>query len=225
MKKLLILLFVGLAYHANAQNNVVQTLTAKKFRFAVNAGFSQLLAKTAQSVSPQNRAYIDGLKSGYHYGVDGAFFISKDWGLGLKFNQFRSTHNGLLYNENNTSMNIATTLVNTFIGPSLATKYDSPNNKHTFLFNLAIGYMGYLSKNDMIPVQTTGGTVGSALDAGYDYHMTKNFAIGAQFALVGGVLNRLTYKNGNASVTEKLDDNQKESMSRLDFSLGARLNF
>ncbi len=225
MKKLLIMLLVAIAINAKAQNSTSQTVTVQKFRIAVQGGFSQLLAKTAPSIVPQNRDYISELKSGYHYGADVTYFIKPTWGLGLKFNQFRSSHSGLLYDENMMSMNMETSLVNSFVGPSLATKYDSPNNKHTFIFNVAIGYMGYLSDKKSVQVETTGATIGSALDAGYDYRFTKNFALGAQLSIVGGVLKKFTHKSGNNSITETLGDNEKESMSRLDVSLGARFNF
>lgn len=202
-----------------------KTVEVKRFRIALQGGFSQLLAKTATSIAPQNRNYISELKSGYHYGTDLTYFVKPTWGLGLKFNQFRSSHSGIFDDETLGSISIATTLVNTFVGPSLATKYDSPNNRHSLFFNVAIGYMGYLSDKENLQIKSTGATVGSALDAGYDYRITKNFAIGAQLSLVGGVLSKLTHERGNQSVTETFADGQKESMSRLDVSLGARFNF
>lgn len=225
MKKLFIMLLVAIAINAKSQNSTNQTITIQKFRIAVQGGFSQLLAKTAPSIAPQNRDYISALKSGIHYGTDLTYFIKPTWGLGLKFNQFRSSHSGTLYDENMMTVNMETSLVNSFVGPSLTTKYDSPNNKHTFIFNIAIGYMGYLSDKKNIQVETTGATIGSALDAGYDYRFTKNFALGAQLSIVGGVLKKFTHKSGNNSMTETLGDNEKESMSRLDVSLGARFNF
>lgn len=226
MKKLFFLLLTTVAFNANAQNSSSETTVSnQRFRFALQGGFSQLLAKTATSIAPQNRNYISELKSGYHYGADLTYFLKPTWGLGLKFNQFRSSHTGIYNDETLGTLDLTTTLVNTFIGPSFATKYDSANNKHLFFFNVAIGYMGYLSDKESLQVESTGATVGSALDAGYDYRITKNIAIGAQVSIVGGVLSKVTHKRGNQSVTETFPDNQKESMSRLDVSFGARFNF
>ncbi|SOD19862.1 outer membrane beta-barrel protein [Pedobacter xixiisoli] len=225
MKKLLIALLVSFAFQVNAQD-VAQTVTAQRFRIGVQGGFSRLLAKTSDAVPTEFRDHVSALKSGYHYGADVSYFIKPTWGLGVKFNQFRSSNSIMVYDEMMIPQGEAkTTLVNSFIGPSFATKYDSPNSKHVFLFNVAIGYMAYLSDTDAMRVKTTGGTVGSAIDAGYDYRIIKHFALGAQVSLVGGVLSKLTYERGNMSVTETLPDGQKESMTRLDFSLGARFNF
>ena len=225
MKKLFLLLLVIMAINANAQNTTSQTVNIQRFRFALQGGFSQLLAKTADAVPAELRNHVSELKSGYHYGGDVTYFVRPTWGLGLKFNQFRSSNSTMFYDEMMIAQGVEETrLVNTFIGPSLATKYESSSQKHMFLFNLAIGYMGYQSNTGM-RIETTGGTVGSALDAGYDYRITKNIAIGAQLSIVGGVLSKVTHKHGSRSMTETFPDNQKESMARLDVSLGARFNF
>ena len=90
-----------------------------------------------------------------------------------------------------------------------------------------MGYLGYNNDAGIAgqPVKITGGTFGSALDADYDFNITKHFALGAQLSLTGGTLSRLNYAMGDVTNTQTFDDDQKESMSRLDFSLGARFNF
>lgn len=218
-------LLAGITLSAKAQNATSNVaVSTQRFRIAIQGGFSQLLAKTSDAVPTEFRNHVSELKSGYHYGGDVTYFVRPSWGLGLKFNQFRSSNSIMFYDEMMIPQGIdETKLVNTFIGPSFATKYDSPSQKHMFLFNVAIGYMGYQSNTGM-RFKTTGATVGSALDAGYDYRITKTIAIGAQVSFVGGVLSKVTHKRGNQSVIETFPDNQKESMSRLDFSLGARFN-
>lgn len=225
-------MLVAFTGHAVAQSTVAtsKTTSLPHFRIAVNGGFSRLLAKTSESVEPKNRDYVSALKSGYNYGIDATYFISKEWGLGVKFNQFRSSHVGTLYDEYYIPMTIETVMVHTFIGPSLASKYVSPSGKHTLLSSVALGYMGYLSDVRSFMTQITGGTVGAVIDIGYDYSITKRFAIGPQLSFAGGVLNKLTYKgyssyNKNVSYTQELDKNNRESMSRLDISFGARFNF
>lgn len=224
MKKLFLALLVASAVHVNAQEKIESkpTTTSQRFRLAFNGGFSRLLAKTSASLSPQNKAYVDQLKSGANFGLDASYFVAREWGLGLKFNQFRSSHTGLMDYGGN-AFNASTDLVNTFVGPSFATKYETTSRKHLLLLSAALGYMHYWNHNGFI--KTTGGTVGSALDFGYDYRITKSFALGAQLSFVGGVLNKLTQTNGSMSVTTKLEDNNRESMARLDLSVGARFNF
>ena len=97
MKKLFFALLAACAMNASAQEETkTKKLEAGKFRIALNGGFSRLLAKTAESVGAENKDYVSALKSGINYGVDGAYFVSNVIGVGLKFNQFRSSHTGSL---------------------------------------------------------------------------------------------------------------------------------
>lgn len=224
MKKLFFALLVACAMNASAQEETkTKKLEAGKFRIALNGGFSRLLAKTAESVGAENKDYVSALKSGINYGVDGAYFVSNIIGVGLKFNQFRSSHTGSLTEGSISISNVQTDLVYTFIGPTFGTKFGSANNKHLFVFTSAIGYMGLWSHNGF--VKTTGATVGSALDLGYDYNITKQFAIGTQISFVGGTLGKVTYTTNGGSSTKQLDKNNRESMARMDISFGARFNF
>lgn len=224
MKKLFFVLLVAFAMHASAQEETkTKKLEAGKFRIALNGGFSRLSAKTAESVGPQNKEYVSALKSGINYGVDGAYFVSNIIGVGLKFNQFRSSHAGVLSDGSGLTANVETDLVHTFIGPTFGTKFGSADNKHLFVFTSAVGYMGFWSHNGF--QKATGATVGSALDLGYDYNITKQFAIGTQISFVGGTLGKITYTTSNGSSTEQLDKNNRESMARMDISFGARFSF
>jgi len=232
MKKLFVMLLAGLTFSAKAQDaSIKKTTTIQHFRIALQGGFSQLLAKTPENVAPQNRDYESALKSGANYGLDAIYFISNDWGLGVKFNQFKSSHSGLFYEIPNgasgTTVAATDNITHSFVGPSLSTKYVSANTKHTFVLAVALGYLGYVNDGGLngIPLKMTGGTFGSTLDAGYDFNITKSFALGAQISIVGGVLKSYTVSNGAMSTKVNLDDKNKMSLARLDISFGARFNF
>lgn len=189
------------------------------------------MAKTSDAVPAQSRDYVSELKSGYHYGADVTYFIKPTWGLGAKFNQFRTSNEGIMGSTdqmgNLVLLNMEDNIKHTFIGPSFSTKYTTLNTKHTFIFAVALGYLGYHNSATIAsqPIEITGGTFGSALDAAYDLNITKSFAIGAQLSITGGTLSKLTYSSGGVSNTQTFGKDEKESMSRLDFSLGARFNF
>lgn len=224
MRKLTFLLLLLASIYCNAQ----QGAKNQNFRIAVNAGFSQLLAKTSNSVPSQSKNYVSALKSGANYGIDASYFISKEWGFGMKFNQFKSSNSGTYYDSNlGSTVSMADHITHTFIGPSAATRYVSPNNKHGLVFTLALGYLGYLNDGALngTSFKIKGGTFGSALDAGYDYHVNKRFALGVQASLVGGVLKSYTVTYANTTQKIELDEKSKESLSRIDLSFGARFNF
>ncbi len=225
MKKLFALLLVGLAINAKAQNQT-KSVELNRFRVAVQGGFSQLLAKTSDAVPAESRNYVAELKSGSHFGADVTYFVKPTWGLGAKFSQFNTSNSGT-GNLQGIAVAMSDDIAHSFVGPSFSTKYTTANTKHSFIFSLALGYLGYNNNaklNGQL-VKITGATFGSALDAGYDLNITKSIAIGAQISMTGGTLSKLTYSSGGVTTTETFEKDEKESLSRIDFSIGARFNF
>ncbi|WP_162795913.1 hypothetical protein [Pedobacter nanyangensis] len=225
MKKLFAVLLTVWAFNASAQQTASTALNVQRFRIAFNGGFSQMLAKTSSEVPAEDRDYVGALKSGYHYGIDATYFV-KSWGLGLKFNQFKSSNSGFSTFED-ARVSISDHLTTTFVGPSFSAKKSSASNVHTFVFGLGMGYLGHRDNSSIgnIPVKLTGSTFGAAIDAAYDVKVTKYLALGAQLSMVGGSLSKITVEGMGVSEVRKLEDNQRENLSRLDVSLGARFNF
>ncbi|WP_199117237.1 outer membrane beta-barrel protein [Pedobacter sp. ASV28] len=187
-----------------------------KFRIAVHGGYSQMVAKTASSVPNNLKSYIDELKSGSHFGAEASYFFSESWGAGLNFSLFNTSNvsNSLMRSDD---------LSVTFIGPNVSTRYSSPNEKHTFLLGLALGYLGY--HNNVVETSSyklTGSTFGSTLAFMYDLRLSKSLALGAQFSYIAGSLTSLTASNGTTSITHKLEKEEYESLNRIDLSLGLR---
>lgn len=226
MKKLLIALLVGFAFQLKAQD-ATPTVTVQRFRIAVQGGFSRLLAKTSDAVPAESRDYVSELKSGSHLGADITYFVKPTWGLGVKFSRFKSANDSGPITFSGIQTTMSDDISHSFIGPSFSTKYTTANTKHTFFFALALGYLGYHNNATLAgqSIKMTSGTFGSALDAGYDFNLTRNIAIGTQISLTGGTLTKMDYSNGGVKHTQTFEKDQKESLSRLDVSLGARFNF
>ncbi len=226
MKKLLVALLATLAFYAKAQETAkTPVLNIQRFRIALNGGFSQMTAKTSPEIAAEDRDYVAALKSGYHYGLDATYFL-KSWGLGLKFSQFRSSNSGMGTFEGS-RVSVSDQFNIAFVGPSVSGKKTSANSVHTFLFGLGMGYLGYRNNSTMegIPFKITGSTFGAAIDVAYDIKVAKWLALGAQLSMVGGSLGQIKVEGMGVSETKKLGDDQRENLSRLDVSLGARFNF
>lgn len=230
MKKLLIALLLGFAFQANAQD-AAQTITVQRFRIGVQGGFSRLLAKTSDAVPAVLKDYVSELKSGYHYSADVTYYLKPTWGLGVRFSQFKSSNSasmgGVDQMGNLVVVGMEDNITHTFIGPSVSSRYVSANTKHAFLFGIALGYLGYNNNAafDGQTVKMTSGTFGSSIDAGYDFNLTKSIALGAQLSMTGGTLSKMNSTIDGRQTTQTFDKDQRESLTRLDFSLGARFNF
>lgn len=199
-----------------------------RFRLAVNGGFSNRLGKVAKS---DFETYLKDLKKGSNIGVDASYFISESVGFGIKFSSF-SANNKL----NNVTMDsdgdglpnngsISDDITITFVGPGYSTRVVSTNG-NAFISSLSIGYLGYLNHSEVInyPFDLKGSTLGIALDLGYDIKLSDRLSIGAQCSLLRGTLTSITQVDGNYSRKIDLDKDEYESLSRLDFSVGLRLN-
>ena len=211
-------------------DKVIDTQKYNHFRIAVNGGWSYRLAKIAGNNEPEIQQYQKELKSGYNFGADLTYFISETFGVGFKYSNFKSTNsmddiyltfpNG--YTEygkmsDNISIN--------FIGPFFSTRFMNANKKNAFLLNFGIGYMGYNNEAVLISNYSfKGSTLGISWDAGYDIGLTENLSLGVQFSFLQGTLMEYELSNGVITETIKLDNDNYESLSRIDLSLGLRYN-
>ncbi|WP_410221953.1 hypothetical protein [Pedobacter sp.] len=236
MKNFIILPMLFWVGMVSAQNPVQppknDAVSFSHFRVAFSGGYSYLLGKISKDATTEERSYIQGLKSGGNYGVDISYYVKPTWAIGLKLNQFKSSNQGDGFLADDFGQIVALgkvedNLTHTFVGPSLSGKYSTANDRHSFLFGIALGYLDYNNKLNYVgrAVTITGGTFGSAIDVGYDLKVAKSIAIGAQLGLVGGVLSKINIDNGTTAVTKNLEQDQKENMGRIDFSLGARFFF
>ncbi len=183
-------------------------------RFAINIGYGHRTAPLADNIPSNMESYYKKMKSGI--AIEGLIsgFTSEVIGFGLKYNLFRSSGTNDQYGEEKISIN--------FIGPSFTTRLLSPDKNNAFISSLILGRMGYTDKMQNGYRQLQGSTFGMGWDLGYDFKLSKYTALGFQLSLLSGTLTKLSLKNG-ISVTEiDLDENEREGLGRIDFSIGLR---
>lgn len=199
-------------------------------RVAVNGGFSYETAKVSDNVPSDFLDYIKDLKSGYHYGGDITYYFSEPLGVGLKFNQFKSSNKVDIYIDddygNRTYGEMSDHISISFLGPMFSTRLLNSSKKNAFLINLAMGYMGY-SDDKVIGnynYDITGSSFGMALDFGYDVGISDKLSLGFQVSLLSGSLSKYKQDDGISVETVNLDKDNYENLSRIDFSVGLRFN-
>ncbi len=183
-------------------------------RLALNTGYSYRTAPLADNISSSQLSYYKSLKSGFHVGGDISAFTSEAIGFGFKYNLFKSKGNSS--GDNNEKISIH------FVGPSFTTRLLNYNKRNAFISNWSIGYMSYVDKLYNGYEQVQGSTVGLAWDLGYDFKISEKTALGFQISLLSGVLNKVTYKEGMHVQEIELDNDEREGLGRVDFSVGLR---
>ncbi len=203
-------------------NNKYQNL-----RLAFNIGYGYQTAKISESVTSDLEDYVKELRSGYQLGADIAYYFSNNFGIGARYNFFRTSNSmnniavedidgNIIYGKMSDDVRI------TFVGPVLSARYLT-NIKDAFLMNITVGYLGYV--NDAVLInryKITGNTVGFAFDIGYDFAVAERVNIGFQLSYLVGKLSEFIIDDGSNSQTIQLEDDNQESINRLDFSVGIR---
>jgi len=201
------------------------------WRVAFNTGWSYRTAPVSDGFSSSAKQYIEGLKSGYHFSAEAAYYFTESLGLGGK----------LLYsNASNSANNISTSIPGggsfsgntsddisvTFAGPYFAMRMFDAKKANAFILNFGIGYLGYTDRTVVGSnnLKVTGSTAGFLMDLGYDILISKNCSIGFQLALLGGTLTSVDVSDGYQTKNITLTKEQYESLGRIDLSVGIRFS-
>ena len=187
------------------------------WRFAVNAGWSYRLAPLPDGLSSQQKEYLKKLKSGLGLSFDATYFITEVYGVGFKYDLFK-TSNTSSYGEDNITI--------PFIGPAFAMRLYDQSKSNCWFMNIALGYMGFKDegKQSGQPVTLKGSTFGLATDIGYDIALSKNWSAGIQLSVLSGVLTSFDQTSSSGTQTIKLEKDEYEGLGRLSISIGLRCN-
>ena len=200
----------------------------KKWRLAFQGGFSFRTAKVIDNVSSDYKSYLQKLKKGFHLGGDINYFPNgNDFGFGVKYNFFSSQNAGDFYfeddNFNLVNISIEDNITINYVGPSFLLRYPSSRNLNSGYLGVSLGYLSYQDRAQYFDEFTIKGqTLGAAFDFGYDIATSDEMAIGFQISIVGGVLHKIKIERDSGTEVIELDDNSKESLSRIDLSIGIR---
>ncbi|WP_298735729.1 outer membrane beta-barrel protein [uncultured Chitinophaga sp.] len=202
-----------------------------RFRVSLQGGWSYRIAKTADVGDAFLKDYINGLRSGFHAGADGAFFFTKNYGAGLKYAYFNTRNEianvTVTTIDGETKTGLMRDKINIhYFAPEFYARFPFADNKLVLLAGASIGYLRYVDNAVLVDeAQITGGTAGAGFDVGLDYMITPHFGIGANLGLIGGSISNVKYRDANGERDVELDNNQRENLTRLDVSAGVRWYF
>lgn len=211
------------------QNNASNTLPNKDFQFVLSTGYGQRIAKIPENTTPDLKPYLKTLRSGLTIAAEGNYFFNDTWGVGVKYNRFSLNKSytvssqDLLLNENI----FDDTIRIQHIGPQLITKLPFANKKQLFFSALGFGYTAFEQKsitNNNTTSQITGSKLNLSADLGYEFLFTDNIALVLKVGLISGSLTEITLEDEFGTSTIELRDDQKISLTRLDFLGGIRIN-
>ena len=178
----------------------------KKFRIAVDVGFSYRIAKASKDLDALQRSFVNKLRAGFLYGGDFHGFFPSGFGLGAKFTGHYYTRTELIYKDQ----------VNTiYVAPSMMWRTFS-KKLDVFYYGFSVGYVNFketFTENGLSSSFSNGG-LGTTIDFGYDHRLSGNTFLGF----------KLTYTNGNIDwkITDSSGNKMVESLAAIDLSVGFR---
>ena len=190
----------------------------QKGRIAANVGWGHRTAPTAKGLSTAQKDHIKKLKSGLNISFDASYFIAEMYGIGFKYDLFKSSNSTRDY-EDDISIS--------FLGPAFAMRYFDKSKTSYLFMNFALGYMGFKDEGKAFGTKGTikGSTFGAAMDFGYDFALSETWGFGLQLSLLSGTLTNIDVTGNGRTQTVKLDKDEYEGLGRLNLSVGLRCNF
>ncbi len=204
------------------------------FTLFLNGGYSRHTAKVSNRIPQDLKGYVKKLMSGHHFSGNATYYFTKELGLGLEYNLFKSSNSknnvGLedplgnpIYVDINDDLNIS------FIGPRVSLRFLNYDKSMTFLINASLAYMHYSSDQfaktgfHSYNQNITGNTMGFSVGIGYDIRLLENVSLGFQVSFIQGALSEFDLNTREKTEVINLKD-EKESLNRVDFSVGLKFN-
>lgn len=208
-----------------------QNPTAKnydQFRLSVNGGYSYRINRVHDDFQGESRNYMQELKSGTAFSAEGIYYFRANIGFGWKYALHQSSNSAYLTMPASTGYNsvkISDDISISFLGPVVGTRFFNKTGRNALILQYGLGYMAFKNNaHTPSPSKTTGGTLGSCYDLGYEIHLIKGLTLGLQLSYLSGMLTKIKVSDGYNSETIQLEKENYEGLARLDWMMGLRLS-
>ena len=197
-----------------------------RWRVSARGGYSLGLGSPAIYARPSD--YENGLKNGYHIGVDGGYFFADFIGFGARFNLYKNSNEGSVLSDQNEVIAISDNINCFYVGPQVMGRFRDKTKKNALLGHLSIGYLEYRNKyiHTTTDHKLKGGIFSADIGVGYERVLTGNFALGVGFSAFLGKLTSVKdsyWKKSEVFGNDEYVTNEisilTRNLNRLNFSL------
>lgn len=192
-------------------------------RMGLNAGPSYQLQNINSNLQPLVYEYAKDLNSGFHFSGDLLYFPKEKIGLGFTTSLFIS--NGKLSDYYKDVLGEFITRSDQtkiwFVGALLSTRLMTEDYKSTLYFNGGLGAIRYISKISGGQYSKTFSNIspGVYAELAYDFKLSKYLELGFSCSFLVGYTEYIQIESFETMSEIK----EKQSISRIDFSVGLRL--
>lgn len=195
------------------------------FKLSVNAGYSDHTSPGKDKIPTPLTEYVKDLKSGSDFGLDFRYYPVEPVGFGIKYSGYTGRSSKASFTSPSKYSIMDKDLSVQFIGPCLSTRYLHADMKNAVYFNMAYGYVSYrVNYLADVDFSARGNTLATIYDLGYDLGLTQNVGVGFQISYFKGILKEYKSVYEGEKQNVYLEPGKYESLHRLDFSIGLKLN-
>ena len=175
------------------------------WRLSFNAGWGYRTAPLGERLKYADNEYVRKIRNGYNFSFDASRFFTEMFGVGLKYDMFRTSNSFYVDKES---------FMIQFAGPVFVMRILDRKKSNGLVLNYGIGYTGFSYKNKRNSYTPSGmykdSTVGLATGISYDIASSKTWSAGFQLSYLSGGL--------------KLKEGLYEGLGRVNVTLGIRCN-
>lgn len=201
------------------------------FRLSAGGGYSYRLAKVPDNAG-DFKGYLEKLKSGFNIQAEADYFIKKSYGIGLRYNFFRTKNymdNVTFILENGHTFdtvvgNMGDDIRINYLGPVFYYRFYNRKESIAWLIGISLGYASFVNKGILLSedLRFSGSTVGISAMFGADIFVMENLAIGLGLSFDIGTLTSLTTKYRGVTTTKKLAVQERIDISLINLTAGIR---
>ena len=201
-------------------------IKTKRFRLSGNIGLSRWVGANGNHLPAELENYKNELKSGYSYSIESSYALSKSFGIGAKYNDFKTKNTiedvaFLLSNNTISTGTISDNISIKFIGGSVYYRVFTNNLKSNFFLSFSIGSLFY--NNDIVFLnnfELSGASVGFVIDAGYELKIAESLSVNFLTSWTNGSLQEFEVASMGSTQKYHFTSDPYESLSHFDFSIG-----
>jgi hypothetical protein len=208
----------------------------ERFRVGFSGGSGYLLSSSKKAESEMTgmgfeagkvKSYYRDLKTGIYADADLTFLFSPKYGAGLRYKFFGTSASTDGYVDPQDGVNLYYTrfsehiYVNYFSGAFYYQEYFGSRKSFRLNTGISMGLVKY--RDEVIYLYnylTTGNSIGMDVDLGLEYLLSNSLSIRADLSEFASSITKMKVTDGVSTRIVKLDKDNYENLSRLNFSVG-----
>jgi hypothetical protein len=228
---LILAIFTSVIVEAQQPNNYNPVKSSGSFWIGASVGPSLLLEKAPDSLIIEIQDYFNKLRSGWNYGFESDYFFNNYIGLGAKYSRFNTKQDvdsiviefftKIYYVDLSSNMSIHT------ISPLIYGKLPLLKNKLSVIGGIGPAWLFYRNIGKAVgdSAMFKGSSPGLFTSLNLSYQVLPNLSIGLQGSYIRAFLKEFTQDDGTTQQVIKLEKENYQNISRIDYSFGIFYTF